>query len=54
VYVYDPSTNAWSSTATMPTGRANLGSGVVKNVFYGVGGQSSSSAALTSNEALTP
>lgn len=27
VYVYDPSTNAWSSTATMPTGRANLGSG---------------------------
>ncbi len=37
VEVYDPVANAWTTKASMPTPRANLGVGVMNSILYAVG-----------------
>jgi hypothetical protein len=54
VEAYDPSTNTWTPKAPMPTDRYALAAGVVNGVLYAVGGNSSISANLGTNEAFTP
>ncbi len=54
VEVYDPLTNSWTSAAGMPTARGALGVGVISGAIYAIGGRNASTAALASNERLTP
>jgi YD repeat-containing protein len=54
VEAYDPTTNAWTTKASMPTARAGLGVGVVNGVLYAVGGVSSGGAYLNTVEAYNP
>jgi N-acetylneuraminic acid mutarotase len=35
---YDPSTNTWTTKASMPTSRSDVGVGVVSGILYAVGG----------------
>ncbi len=41
VEAYDPSTNSWTTKASMPTPRGGLTVGVVNGILYAVGGNSS-------------
>jgi hypothetical protein len=36
--VYNPNNNSWSTAASMPTPRADLGIGVINDVIYAIGG----------------
>ena len=54
VEVYDPLTNAWTSTAGMPAARGGLGVGVISGALYAIGGRNAATAALVTNERLTP
>ncbi len=54
VEVYDPLTNAWTSAAGMPTARGGLGVGVISGALYAIGGRNAATAALATNERLTP
>ncbi|HEX6406314.1 MAG TPA: kelch repeat-containing protein, partial [Gemmatimonadales bacterium] len=54
VEVYDPLTNAWTSTAGMPAARGGLGVGVINGALYATGGRNAATAALVTNERLTP
>jgi N-acetylneuraminic acid mutarotase len=38
VEAYDPATNTWTTKASMPTARAELGVGVVNGILYAVDG----------------
>ena len=38
VDAYDPSTNSWTTKASLPTPRAGLAVGVVSGILYAVGG----------------
>jgi len=44
---YDPLTNTWGSLSNMALARARMGSGVVGNVLYSVGGQATNSSVGT-------
>jgi N-acetylneuraminic acid mutarotase len=37
--IYNPATNQWSTKASMPTARTRLGSAVIDNLLYAVGGK---------------
>jgi N-acetylneuraminic acid mutarotase len=50
--VYDPATNLWSTKAPMPTARTRLGSAVINNLLYAVGGKVTTD--LTKVERYTP
>src|SRR5207244_4039028 len=52
VEAYDPSTNTWTTKASMPTPRANFAVGMVIGVLYAVGGNST--AVLGTTEAYDP
>jgi N-acetylneuraminic acid mutarotase len=47
VEAYDPAANAWSTKASMPTGRHRFGVGVINGILYAVGGQTSQSSPPT-------
>ncbi|MGZ4246089.1 MAG: Kelch repeat-containing protein, partial [Solirubrobacteraceae bacterium] len=47
---YNPVTNAWGAVASMPTARQGLAACVVGNLIYAIGGQNSTSQALTTVE----
>jgi hypothetical protein len=50
VEAYNPSTDTWTSVASMPTARELLGAGVVNGILYAVGGVNST-VTLATNEA---
>jgi len=47
VEAYDPSTNTWSTKASMPTAREGLGVGVINGILYAVGGNGTSTHLTT-------
>jgi hypothetical protein len=51
VEAYNPSTDTWTSVASMPTARELLGAVVVNGILYAVGGVNST-ATLATNEAF--
>jgi len=54
VEAYDGMTDTWTSKASMPTPRADLGLGVINGVLYAVGGNNGDNAGLTTVEAYDP
>jgi N-acetylneuraminic acid mutarotase len=54
VEVFDPLTGAWTSAAGMPAARGGLGVGVIDGALYAIGGRNAATAALATNERLTP
>lgn len=52
--VYNTSSNSWTSAASMPTPRSDLGADQIGGVIYAAGGSDSSSPALATLEAYDP
>jgi N-acetylneuraminic acid mutarotase len=54
VRAYDPTSNTWSTKASMPTARSGPAVGLVDGVFYVVGGESATSTKSQALEAYDP
>jgi N-acetylneuraminic acid mutarotase len=54
VEAYDATTDSWTTKASMPTPRANLGVGVVNGIVFAVGGQHLGGTILSTVEAYDP
>jgi N-acetylneuraminic acid mutarotase len=54
VEVYDPSTNTWSSAASMPTARSWLGATDVNGLIYAIGGLGAAITQVNTVEQYAP
>jgi N-acetylneuraminic acid mutarotase len=54
VRAYDPTSNTWSTKASMPTARSGPGVGEIDGIFYVVGGETATSTKLQTLEAYDP
>jgi hypothetical protein len=54
VEAYDPTSDTWTSKASMPTSRYALGVAVVNGILYAVGGHNTNIGSLATVEAYDP
>ena len=54
VEVYDPSSNSWSTAASMPTARASLAAADAKGLIYVVGGNDNNNVTVNAMEQYAP
>src|SRR5215210_8063710 len=54
LFIYDPSQNAWTEGASMPTTRAALVAKFINGILYAVGGANLDFKKLSTNEAYNP